>query len=122
MTATSLSGKTVYISGPCKGYDELNKPLFDKAEQDLPEAALKAGFAGNEDEFSITIVHPHQEGVYSNLTAAVQLADALVLLPGFARMGGTLEDLILFCQQKKPVFFFDPNAGVLVQMSPAAAE
>lgn len=117
----TLSGASVYLSGPCAGYNEYNKPLFELAEAKLPEAIMTAGFAGEDmADFTVTIVHPHQEGVRDNLSAAVQLCDVIVLLPGWARKGGTVEDCIMFIAQGKRVFFFDPSETdqAFVEMSP----
>ena len=114
----SLSGTAIYLSGPCAGYQDYNKPLFEQAEKLLPEAIMEAGFAGdNPDEFTVTIVHTHQDNVRENLASAVQLCDVIVLLPGWARKGGTVEDCFVFIAQGKRVFYFAPGE-TFSEMSP----
>jgi hypothetical protein len=79
---------------------------------------MAEGYLSEADDLGLTIVTPHQQGVYQNLAAAVQMCDFVIMLPGWARKGGTVEDLVLFISMGKPVFFFDPGTETLARMSP----
>lgn len=127
-TKTNLAGQVVYLSGPCSGYPDLNKALFEQAEATINAVATGNGYVSQEDNedalgFGITVVHPHQEGVYENLAAAMQQATAIVMLPGWARKGGTVEDLVVNIGLGHPVFYFDPTSEppIFTQMSPTTA-
>lgn len=116
-----LDGRTAYLSAPMREYPEGNKAMFEKAETSLTAHAFAAGFLDNPTA-QVMVVHAQQEGVYTNghtLAAAMQLADFAVMLPGWARPGGCVEDLILFMHMRKPVFGYDPDTGALIRMSAA---
>lgn len=116
MQIVSVAGKTAYLSGPCNHYPNLNKAMFELAEQKLPEVLQFHGYLQQNE--TVTVIHCHQQGVYSNLETAFHMADFMVMLPGWARKGGTVQDLVIGITLGKRIFYFDPETMTFTEMSP----
>lgn len=79
----------LYISGPITGLDDLNKPAFAEAAQQLRAAghvAINPHDVGQASELLL----PWEEYLKADLVAMLLMADALALLPGWVNSRGAL--------------------------------
>jgi hypothetical protein len=103
-------GSTVYLSGPMRGYPEFNYNTFNAAAELLRAMGLivfspAESFGGNTTLPRL---------VYMIIDrAAVQVCDAVVVLPAWALSPGAREECHIALTLKKPILHLvDPTNGV----------
>lgn len=111
-----MSVKTIYLSGPMKGYPESNYPTFRRVTAILRDAGHRvycpSEFPWDRDEHAL---FPLRKAFAEYSKFICEEASAIVLLPGWERSVGVSAELALARNCKLEIFEFieSPNRWVL---------
>lgn len=107
----------VYLSGPMSGYENFNRPAFDEAAANLRKAGFTVFVPGEHEEYdeaeraSRTISKKKREFYMSrDLIWILEMADAVVVLPGWENSEGAKLEVAVAQQVGVPVFEYETSA------------
>lgn len=111
---TLTEAKTIYLSGPMTGIEDFNRAAFDAAAEQLRNVGFEVIVPGENESYDPielatgTVSRQKREFYLSrDITYIIEIADAVVVLPGWKESEGAKLEVVVAQAIGVPVFEFD---------------